>query len=123
MPRISSDRANEIVEKFPDPYAEYLIFPDSVSPNQQFALLVPRADLALDQREKGTAKLALVRLKPYEILCELPNDSFLPFGKSGYQITWMKDSSALLFADGGKWGVIDFFSLRFQEVNHHYSLI
>lgn len=102
--RISSERPNEVAEKFPDPYAEYQILPDSVSPNQQFAILVPRDDLALDQREKGTEKLALVRLKPYELLCEMPNDSFLPFGKSGYQTAWKKDSTALLFADGRKWG-------------------
>ena len=98
----------------PKQYADYLIAPDSRSPDGKFAVIIPKAKLCPDEPKEGAAnrcKDHLVALKPFQILTTLDTESpeFENKNHGGMRTTWSKDSSAVLVTLDQKWGPNDIF--------------
>lgn len=96
----------------PKQYADYLIAPDSRSPDGKFAVMIPKTKLCADAPKKGSkCKDSVVALKPFQILTSLDSEypEFENKNHGGMHVTWLKDSSAVLVTLDQKWGPNEIF--------------
>ena len=88
----------------PADYKDYGLLEDSFSPDHQFAMMCIRREV-LDQSEDSTQRLFLVAADVFRVVTEIPvHNSDLLRGHSSYAVKWTPDSSAVLVAEGIKWG-------------------
>jgi hypothetical protein len=87
---------------FPAEYKDYQILPDTISPNDKFALIYPNREVVVEMKKP---RLYAVELKPFRIVTEIPlGYGLLTTGHGSYAAEWSKDSSTALLIEGGKWG-------------------
>jgi len=90
-------------ERFPKAYKDYQILPGSISPDGKLALIYPRREVVFSLPEGG---LYLVKLKPFQILKEIPEACSLAASAHGsYGVNWAPDSATVIVLEERKWGV------------------
>jgi hypothetical protein len=98
----------------PTKYADYMIAPDSRSPDGKFGVMYPKTKLCGDDPKTWAAKGCkdyLVALRPFQILTTLDSEwpEFENKNHGGMRTTWAKDGSAVLVTLDQKWGPNDIF--------------
>ena len=114
----------------PAKYADFLIAPDSRSPDGKFAVIIPKAKLCGDDPEKWAAngcKDYLVALQPFQVLTALDTDwpEFENKNHGGMHTAWAKDGSAVLVTLDEKWGPNDIFLYEISNgrLSHSTNLL
>src|SRR5882757_2874427 len=77
----------------PAPYQQDVVYPQSGSPDHQYAFIYPARSVLFDLPK---ARLVLVALKPFRAVAPMPDyDGFLAITSGGFFVAnWAKDSSA-----------------------------
>ena len=92
-------------DALPSPFTDFCILTGSESPNGQFGVIYPKRDKIFEASDRGADRLALVRLSPFRVLCDIPRGhSSLTVGHGSYSFSWTPDSSAFLMVQGIRWG-------------------
>jgi len=88
---------------FPKPYQDFVVYPQSSSPDHQYGFLYPARSVVFDLSK---VSLYLVTLKPFGIVSEMPGyEGQLAISSGGFFVAnWAKDSSAVAFIYGMRWG-------------------
>lgn len=98
----------------PAKYADFLIAPDSRSPDGKFAVIIPKTKLCGDDPKEWAAKGCkdyVVALQPFQVLTALETEwpEFENKNHGGMRTAWAKDGSAVLVTLDQKWGPNDIF--------------
>lgn len=89
---------------FPAAFKNYQILPNTISPNQQYALIYPKKSALYDLPHHN---LYLAALKPFRIIAQIPLNKYTTLAINSndyYDVNWAKDSSAVDVIEGIKWG-------------------
>jgi len=88
---------------FPKPYQDYIVYPQSQSPDHHYGFLYPARSVVFDL---PSVSMYLITLKPFGIVSEMPSyEGHLAISSGGFFVAnWAKDSSAVVIIYGMKWG-------------------
>src|ERR1051325_7923029 len=109
----SEDSSKGLPEKYA---AKYLIKLDSISPDKQFAVIYPTAEVCDDEHSPDCRDF-LVGLDPFRIITALDTKrpEFKNKNHGGMSAVWSKDSAVVLVTLDSKWGPGDIFLYELHD--------